>query len=187
MVEHLLQTLPPDCAEELKLVLETPPEQQTQDQLSEECRALVQQGASSFQQQRRRAAAGDGDGEDGAEDDGAEQQARMQPRRYERVKLPPKGSGGGSKKKASRRSVAAAYVPPINWSEYAETAKLLVMVVFPVFAVVLWRFIRHMEKEAALTPAQRAERDEARAREDAALKKRLEKARRQGKNVDEVD
>jgi hypothetical protein len=42
LVEFVLAHISPACGEELKVVLQTPPESQTQDQLTDTCRAEVQ-------------------------------------------------------------------------------------------------------------------------------------------------
>ena len=184
LIEHLLQTLEPDCAAELRTVLETPQEQQTQDQLSETCREAVQQTAAAFRQAQGGAAAG-AEGQEGGEGGAAQ---RAAPRRYERVKLPPKGSGGAKKSGSSSRKSAAASGPSfltrlskVDWSEYAEVGKLLFVLLVAVVGFVVYAYVSFQEKEDKLTPEEKAARAEAEAAQTAATKKNIAKAERQGR------
>jgi hypothetical protein len=151
LIEHLLQTLSPDCAEELRTVLDTPPEQQTQDQLSDDCRASVQSTANAFRQQQQ---GGGAEGGDGQAESGEAQQQRAAPRKYERVKLPPKGSkksGGGSKRSAGASGPSLwTRLSKVDWSEYSEVGKLLFVLLVLVTGFVLYAYahfqVREMER-----------------------------------------
>jgi hypothetical protein len=186
MIEHLLQTLSPECAEELKVVLETPQDQQTKDQLTPECNAAVQSGAASWRQANGAGgAAAEGGGEDGAA------QQRAAPRKYERVKLPPKGSGakkGSSSFSGGRKAGGGAKGPSLwtrlaktDWSEYSEVGKLLFFLFAVVTGFVLYAYSSFQQKEDLLTPEQKRVRAEEEAAETEAKKKAVAKAERQGR------
>ena len=72
MIEYLLEKLSAECAEELKIVLQTPPDQQTQDQLSDSCRSQVQRKVGEYQKKLKKeqggsdAEEGEGNGEKAA-------------------------------------------------------------------------------------------------------------------------
>ena len=151
LIEHLLQTLSPDCAEELRTVLDTPPEQQTQDQLSDDCRASVQSTATAFRQQQQ---GGGAEGGDGQAEGGEAQQQRAAPRKYERVKLPPKGSGKKSGGGGSKRSAGASgpslwtRLSKVDWSEYSEVGKLLFVLLVLVTGFVLYAYAHFQVRES---------------------------------------
>jgi hypothetical protein len=188
MIEHLLETLSPECAEELKAVLETPQEQQSESQWTPACKEAVQSTAAAFNQARA-AAAGAGEGGEG----GGEAQQRAAPRRYERVKLPPKGSGGAKKSAGSSRKSAGPSGPSLwtqlartDWSEYSEVGKLLFVLLVAVTGFVLYAYTSFREKEDKLTDPEKAARAAAEEAETAASKKRIAKAERQGKGNKET-
>ena len=183
MIEYLLEKLSAECAEELKIVLQTPPEQQTQDQLSDSCRSQVQRKVGEYQKKLKKEQGGS-DAEEGGDGNG-EKAAR--PRRAAPTVKP---STSRKAKKAAPSGVVK-FFKSFSWvfggwsRDFTIGVQLFSVVLFPFVCLFVWMYVPYLEAEWAMTPEERQKREDARAEDALARKKKAEKAQRQGKGAEE--
>jgi hypothetical protein len=182
MIEYLLEKLTAECAEELKTVLQTPPEQQTQDQLSDSCRSQVQRKVGEYQKKLKKEQGGSD-----AEDGDANGEKAERPRRAAPTVKP---STSRKSKKAAPTSVVK-FFKSFSWvfggwsRDFTIGVQIFSVVLFPFACLLVWMYVPYLEAEWAMTPEERQAREDERAADALARKKKAEKAQRQGKGTEE--
>jgi len=182
MIEYLLEKLSAECAEELKIVLQTPPDQQTQDQLSDSCRSQVQRKVGEYQKKLKKEQGGS-DAEEG--EGNGEKAAR--PRRAAPTVKP---STSKKAKKAAPSSIVK-FFKSFSWvfggwsRDFTIGVQLFSVVLFPFVCLFVFKYVPYLEAEWAMTPEEIEERETRKKEEIEARKKKAEKAQRQGRVVEE--